>query len=262
MTQITQIGSRTPDPGSRIPDPGSRIPDPGFAEARPAATVVVLREGEPFEFLLLRRNDKVAFMAGSYVFPGGRVDPADHAKADATLLPATFTDLTDAEEAAYRQAAVRELLEEANVTIAPANLAPLAHWVTPEIEIRRYDTRFFLARMPDGQHPRHDDGEMTALEWLSPKQAIAKFERREMLLPPPTWTTIRQLEKLASIDEVFAWAQGRKVVRVMPGFIKTATVTMLTLPGDPLFPAIADWEVPEETRFVLEEGARWQPLKP
>ena len=255
MTQITQIGSR-------IPDPGSRTSDPGFAEARPAATVVVLREGEPFEFLLLRRNDKVAFMAGSYVFPGGRVDPADHAKVDATLLPATFTDLTDAEEAAYRQAAVRELLEEANVTVAPANLAPLAHWVTPEIEIRRYDTRFFLARMPDGQHPRHDEGEMTALEWLSPKQAIAKFERREMLLPPPTWTTIRQLEKLASIDEVFAWAKARKVVRVMPGFIKTDTVTMLTLPGDPLFPAIPDWEVPEETRFVLEDGARWQPLKP
>ena len=255
MTQITQTGPR-------IPDPGSRTPDPGFAEARPAATVVVLREGEPFEFLLLRRNDKVAFMAGSYVFPGGRVDPADHPKAGATLWPATFTDLTDAEEAAYRQAAVRELMEEANVTVAPADLSPLAHWVTPEIEIRRYDTRFFLARMPDGQDPRHDNGEMTALEWLSPKQAIAKFERREMLLPPPTWTTIRQLEKLASIDEVFAWAQARKVVRVMPGFIKTDTVTMLTLPGDPLFPAIPDWEVPEETRFVLEDGARWQPLKP
>ena len=90
---------------------------------------------------------------------------------------------------------------------------------------------------------------------------IAKFERRELLLPPPTWTTIRQLEKLASIDDVFAWARARKIVRVMPGFIKTAPTTMLTLPGDPLFPTIPDWEVPEETRFVLEEGARWQPLE-
>lgn len=232
------------------------------AEARPAATVVVLREGEPFEFLLLRRNDKVAFMAGSYVFPGGRVDPADHPAPQSVLPSATFADLTALEEAAYRQAAVREVMEEANVTIAPADLAPLAHWVTPEIEIRRYDTRFFLARMPAGQEPRHDAGEMTALAWMSPAVAIAKFERRELLLPPPTWTTIRQLEKLRSIDEVFAWARHRKVVRVMPGFVKTAERTMLTLPGDPLFPAIPDWEVPEETRFVLEEGARWQPLKP
>lgn len=235
---------------------------PQIVDARPAATVIVLREGAPFELLLLRRNDKVAFMAGSYVFPGGRVDAADHPAPGAALAPPAFVDLSDAEEAAYRQAAVRELMEEANVAVAPVDLAPLAHWVTPEIEIRRYDTRFFLARLPAGQDPRHDDGEMTALEWMSPKTAIAKFERRELLLPPPTWTTIRQLEKRASIDEVFEWARRRKIVRVMPGFIKTDALTMLTLPGDPLFPAIPDWEVPEETRFVLEEGARWQPLKP
>ena len=233
-----------------------------IVDARPAATVVVLREGDPFEFLLLRRNDKVAFMAGSYVFPGGRVDAADHPAAGAPLALPTFADLSAAEEAAYRQAAVREVQEEANVTIAAADLAPLAHWVTPEIEIRRYDTRFFVARMPDGQEPRHDDGEMTAMAWLSPKAAIEKFRQRELLLPPPTWTTIRQLEKLGSIDEVFAWARQRTVVRVMPGFVKTDTLTMLTLPGDPLFPAIPGWDVPEETRFVLEEGARWQPLKP
>ncbi len=240
----------------------TQITQTSQAQARPAATVVVLRAGDPFEFLLLRRNDKVAFMAGSYVFPGGRVDPADHPAPGSALPPPTFADLSDAEEAAYRQAAVREVMEEANVTLDPADLAPLAHWVTPEVEIRRYDTRFFVARMPAGQDPRHDAGEMTALEWMSPKAAIAKFERRELLLPPPTWTTIRQLEKLASIDEVFAWARRLTIVRVMPGFIKTDTVTMLTLPGDPLFPAMPDWEVPEETRFVLEEGARWQPLKP
>lgn len=232
-----------------------------IVDARPAATVVVLRAGDPFEFLLLRRNDKVAFMAGSYVFPGGRVDAADHPAEGSPLAPPAFSDLSAAQEAAYRQAAVREVQEEANLTIAAADLAPLAHWVTPEIEIRRYDTRFFLARLPDGQQPRHDDGEMTAMAWLSPKAAIEKFERRELLLPPPTWTTIRQLEKLGSIDEVFAWARQRTVVRVMPGFIKTGTLTMLTLPGDPLFPAIPGWDVPEETRFVLEEGARWQPLK-
>lgn len=229
--------------------------------ARPAATVIVLRAGDPFELLMVRRNDKVAFMAGSYVFPGGRVDDADRPAQGAVLVPARFPDLSDEEEAAYRTAAVRELFEEANVRLTPADLEPLAHWVTPQIETRRFDTRFFLARMPAWQVAKHDEGEMNALEWLTPRGAVAKFERRELLLPPPTWTTIRQLEKLASIDEAFAWARRRKIVRVMPGFIKDGTTTMLTLPGDPLFPAIPDWEVPEETRFVLEEGARWQPLK-
>ncbi len=230
--------------------------------ARPAATVIVLRAtGDPFEILMVRRNDKVAFMAGSYVFPGGRVDDADRPAPGAVLVPARFPDLSDEDEATYRTAAVRELAEEANVRLTPADLEPLAHWVTPQIETRRFDTRFFLARMPAGQVAKHDEGETTALEWLTPRGAVAKFERRELLLPPPTWTTIRQLEKLASIEDVFAWARARKIVRVMPGFIEDGTTTMLTLPGDPLFPTIPDWEVPEETRFVLEEGARWQPLK-
>jgi 8-oxo-dGTP pyrophosphatase MutT (NUDIX family) len=230
--------------------------------ARPAATVIVLRSGDPFELLMVRRNAKMAFMAGSYVFPGGSVDEADRPAPGAEIVPARFPDLSDEDEATYRTAAVRELLEEANVRLTPADLEPLAHWVTPQIETRRFDTRFFLARMPAGQVARHDEGETTALEWMTPRGAVAKFEQRELLLPPPTWTTIRQLEKLASIEEVFAWARGRKIVRVMPGFIEDGTTTMLTLPGDPLFPTIPDWEVPEETRFVLEEGARWQPLKP
>lgn len=242
---------------------------PNIAAARPAATVIVLRDGpatslrgsEPFEILMVRRNDKVAFMAGSFVFPGGRVDAGDRPAAGEPVRAATFADLSDAEEAAYRLAAVRELQEEAGVSITVNDLYPFAHWVTPEIETRRFDTRFFLARMPPGQDAVHDAGEVTALEWLSPREAIARFERRELLLPPPTWTSIRQLAQRASVDDVMQWARTRKIVRVMPGVVQTGDEMMLTLPGDPLFPAIPGWEVPEETRFVLQDGARWQPLK-
>ncbi len=236
---------------------------PNIAPLRLAATVIVLREGtsDPFEILLVRRNDKVAFMAGSYVFPGGRVDEGDQPPSGVALASAAFPDLSDREEAAYRMAAVRELQEEANVYITVNDLQPFAHWVTPEVETRRFDTRFFLARMPEGQQAVHDDGEMTALEWMSPREAITRFERRELLLPPPTWTSIRQLAKRSSIEDVMAWARTRPIVRVMPGFIKNETEFILMLPGDPLFPTIPGWEVPEETRFILEDGARWQPLK-
>jgi 8-oxo-dGTP pyrophosphatase MutT (NUDIX family) len=232
-----------------------------IAPARPAATVIVLRAADPFEILMVRRNDTVAFMAGSYVFPGGRVDDTDRPPAGAVLPPAVFRDLSRDAEAAYRIAAVRELKEEANVDISVDDLHPFAHWVTPEIEIRRYDTRFFVARMPDGQHPKHDDGETTALEWLSPNEAIARFDRRELLLPPPTYTSIRQLAPRTSIDDVLTWLRGRPIPRVMPGFFKNGDQATLTLPGDPLFPTIPDWDVPEETRFVLQDGARWQPSK-
>ena len=234
---------------------------PAIPPIRPAATVIVMRPGDPFELLMVRRNDKVAFMAGSYVFPGGRVDDFDRPRDGEPLSPAAFSDLTPPEEEAFRRAAVRELQEEASVAITVDDLYPFAHWVTPEVETRRYDTRFFLARMPEGQIARHDESETTALEWLSPAAAIARFERRELLLPPPTWTTIRQLAHRSSIDDVIEWSRQRKIVRIMPGFRKSDAEFILMLPGDPLMPSIDGWEVPEETRFVLQEGARWQPLK-
>jgi 8-oxo-dGTP pyrophosphatase MutT (NUDIX family) len=230
----------------------------------PASTVVVLRPGvdAPFEVLMVRRHDRVAFMAGAYVFPGGRVDPGDHESTppDAGRRASRFADLTAAEEGAYRRAASRELEEEAGVRLSPDRLTPFAHWVTPEVEIRRYDTRFFLAVMPEGQDARHDERETTALAWLSPAGAIAEYELDRILLPPPTWTTLRQLARHSSIEAVFAWARTRPIIRVEPGFLKSDVETLLTLPGDPLFPAPQGWEVPEETRFHLEDG-RWRPVR-
>ena len=179
------------------------------------------------------------------------------ARAGAALPRATFRDLSDAEEAAYRAAAVRELQEEANVASPSTTCMPFAHWVTPEIEIRRYDTRFFLARMPDRQIAKHDESETTALEWLSPSEAIARFNRRELLLPPPTYTSIRQLAPRTSIDDVFAWARSRPIARVMPGFFKNGDEVTLTLPGDPT--------VPDDSRLGSAGGdavraAGWSPM--
>jgi 8-oxo-dGTP pyrophosphatase MutT (NUDIX family) len=237
------------------------------SEARPASTVVVLRPSAAgtYQVLLVKRNDRVAFMAGAFVFPGGRVDEADRAAAQGARFlqePPRFPDLSPAEELPYRVAAVRELAEEANVAIGVDDLVPFAHWVTPEIEIRRYDTRFFLAVMPEGQDARHDEGEMTELAWLAPSAAIERCRRQEIMLPPPTWTTLRQLERHPSVDEALAWARRIPVVRVMPGFVKSKDESILTLPGDPLFPAIEGWEVPEETRFVLRDGRGWLPERP
>ena len=82
--------------------------------------------------LLVRRNDKVAFMAGAFVFPGGRVDPADHdgpATAGFLSEPPRFPDITPAQELTYRTAAVRELaalhpLRERLATELQAQLDP------------------------------------------------------------------------------------------------------------------------------------------
>jgi 8-oxo-dGTP pyrophosphatase MutT (NUDIX family) len=236
------------------------------AELRPASTVVLIRPSPapPFEILLVRRNDRVAFMAGAYVFPGGRVDDEDRAHAEQLPQPAgasRFHGLTPRADLAYRVAGVREMQEEASVSLDVDDLIPFAHWVTPEIEIRRYDTRFFLDRMPEGQIARHDEGEMTALAWLTPNDAIARCRAGDIMLPPPTWTTLKQLSRCASIEAAIAWASTKPIVCVQPGFIKDEVRAMLTLPGDPLHPTIPGWEIPEDTRFVLEEGKRWMPVR-
>ncbi|HXG88462.1 MAG TPA: NUDIX hydrolase [Vicinamibacterales bacterium] len=238
------------------------------ATPRPAATVVVLRapdDSDPFEVLLVRRNDKVAFMAGAYVFPGGRVDDADISAAaqsvDASAPRSRFSDLDPQTDRSYRIAAARELREEAAVTINADDLIPLAHWVTPDIETRRYDTRFFLVRMPEAQIARHDDSETTALEWLRPADAIARSRAGDLLLPPPTWTTLQRLARYRTFADALAWACSTALPRVQPGLLRDADKTMLTLPGDPSYPTIDGWEVPEDTRFLLQDG-RWQPVKP
>lgn len=275
---------------------------PAIAPLRPAATVIVLRPAmtHPFDVLMVRRNDKVAFMAGAYVFPGGRVDEGDVPEPadaiDGRLEASRFDDLTPAAETRFRIAAVRELLEEAGLLLArrdgrmvghdeaaslrasidpkapfAAQLAarglrvaidavtPFAHWVTPEIEIRRFDTRFLLARVPEGQEASHDAGETTALEWIAPPEAIARAERHEMLLPPPTWLTLLRLSRFASIDAAWAWASTTRIFRVQPGFFRDERGTIFTLPGTEGFPLPAGCEPFEHTHFTLADG-RWRPI--
>lgn len=204
-------------------------------------------------------------MAGAFVFPGGRIDDADRRAVQNlgrhTIVSPGFPDLTLEEELAFRVAAVRELQEEAAVDLTVGALIPLAHWVTPDIEIRRYDTRFFLAVMPDGQEARHDEGEMVDLRWLSPSDAIDRCRAGEIRLPPPTWTTLKQLARFDSVEDTLAWARTKPIVRIQPHFFESAGRQMLTLPGDPLYPTVPGWEVPEETRFVLEEGSGWKPAR-
>jgi 8-oxo-dGTP pyrophosphatase MutT (NUDIX family) len=187
-------------------------------------------------------------MAGAYVFPGGREDDADLERAGGD------------QTAAYRFAAVRELAEEAGVKVDPSDLLLIAHWVTPEVETRRYDTRFFLVRMPPGQDARHDEGETTELAWMTPRAAIARCERGEMLLPPPTWTTLKRMQRHTTMSELFEWAEHVAIPRVQPMLIEENDRRMLTLPGDPTYPTIDGWDVPEDTRFLLQDG-QWRPVK-
>jgi 8-oxo-dGTP pyrophosphatase MutT (NUDIX family) len=253
-----------------------------------------------FDVFLVRRHDNVAFMGGAHVFPGGRVDAADriddpeHICDGVAEAIARMPDLSADDAVGHHVAAIRELFEEAGVLLArPVHartlaefrqpvaagrltleelarreglrlaldeLVAFAHWVTPQIETKRFDTRFFVARVPEGAEPVHDDSETTDSEWMDPEEALERCRRDDIALPPPTWTTLQMLAKLASADDAMQWARATRVARIQPMFIKNESVTMLTLPGDPTFPPIDGFESPGETRFILSDG-RWRAAK-
>src|SRR5271167_635871 len=167
--------------------------NPGPATApRQAATVILLREGDAgLEVLLVRRTEKARFMAGVWVFPGGAVDEGE--------------GLGDE---AHRAAAIRELREEAAITIEdPAALVKFSRWITPAVVRTRYDTHFFLAPLPPGQEPEVDGEECVDCGWFTPAAALAAHRAQEMGLVFPTIKHLEQLSAFSTVAQLLEHAR-------------------------------------------------------
>jgi 8-oxo-dGTP pyrophosphatase MutT (NUDIX family) len=156
---------------------------------------------------------------------------------------------------------LREVVEGERLRLALDALVPYAHWITPPIDKRRFDTRFFAARVPPAQTPAPDAAETTHSIWTTAADALARARRDEILLPPPTWTTLRELERFASVNELLAWAARRRIVPRQPQYLEREGQRMMVLPGDPLRPDLEGDEPPVETRFVFS-GGRWRAERP
>lgn len=157
-------------------------------EPRPSSTVVLVRDGDPWQLLMVQRPGGADFAPGAFVFPGGSVHEDDRA----------FTD-------ELRAAAVRELFEEAGILLARGAtagecarlreaiadgqsfaeallglglkpdfdaLVMFARWVTPAMLRRRFDARFYLARLPASQSVEPQEGEVVDWVWVSPADAL------------------------------------------------------------------------------------------
>ena len=84
-------------------------------------------------------------------------------------------------------------------------LKPWARWITPELESRRYDTRFFAAALPPGQQTADIRDEADQVAWLRPADVLAAARRREIALMPPTAVT---LAELAACPDIARRARG------------------------------------------------------
>ncbi len=156
----------------------------------PAATVVLLRDHRArTELLMLHKTSQVAF-GGMWVFPGGRIDPDDYP-------PGRDPNV------AARNAALRETREEAGLVVAPDGVVWFAHWTPPPGTPKRFATWFFAVRA-DEHAVTIDGAEIQNHQWITPADALARHAAGEIDLAPPTWVTLHQMSRFASVDAALA----------------------------------------------------------
>ena len=162
--------------------------------------MVPLRDGPHGpETLLVRRDKSLAFAGGLWVWPGGRIDDADHGGAGGGS--AAGGDALAELEAAARAAAVREASEEAGLALAANDLVWFAHFIPPPDTTRRYSTFFFATGVAGDTEVVPDGSEVHEYQWLTPADALEACRDRELGLLPPTWILLEVLAPFASVDD-------------------------------------------------------------
>lgn len=218
------------------------MPNPDDSQIIPAATLVILRERDsgPPELLMVERAAAMRFAGGALVFPGGRVDPGDMALA---ALAGGNPD-----DGAARIAAIRETIEEAGLAIGLHGaidvsalrtalaqgaaigelvnadmldleaLVPFARWMPHAgVTHRLFDTRFYLARLPDGAPaPEADGGESVGLFWATAAQVLADADAGRARIIFPTRRNLERLAQFGSFDAAVAHARAHPVTTIMP----------------------------------------------
>ncbi|MCX7619437.1 MAG: NUDIX hydrolase [Acidimicrobiales bacterium] len=171
-----------------------------MTEPIPAATVVAMKDGPSGpEVLMVRRNSKLDFAGGMWVFPGGRIDQRDRRPGEPL-------------EIAARRAAVREAAEETGLVIDPDELVWFSHWMPPPSAPKRFATYFFLVRLHGNNDQIVVDGsEIQDHEWLTPVDALRRRNAKEIELAPPTWITLEHLVPFSTTAAALRHFASREV---------------------------------------------------
>lgn len=139
-----------------------------------------------------------------------------------------------------------QFLTSRGLTLRADLLRPLAHWITPVNEKRRYDTRFFLAAMPDGQHADAETTEAEVARWVNARVAIDSWAAGKHFLMPPTWSQLNYVSGFSTIEELLD--ADRVIEPILPNVTPGAGLAGLGFPNsDEYFRTLGDQEPPEIT---------------
>jgi 8-oxo-dGTP pyrophosphatase MutT (NUDIX family) len=148
-----------------------------------------------------------------------------------------------------------EMARREDLVYSLDRLQYFAHWITPTVEKRRFNTRFFMARSPPGQEPLHDKTETVDSAWLTPEQALEAYNAGEIQLAPPTMRTLEEMLGAPSSEALISAATRSRPVTILPRFETIDGEMTILLPGDPLYPCRDGVEGP--TRVVMSQGRWW-----
>jgi 8-oxo-dGTP pyrophosphatase MutT (NUDIX family) len=129
-----------------------------------------------------------------------------------------------------------EVLESAGLRVDTQHLAPWSRWITPvqpSVTNKRFDTRFFVAVLPDGQHPIHDNIEAIDSVWLTPLDALTRYWAGDLPLAPPQIMSLVSLLPHVDTNSVLSAAKAQTPPLVLPEAFDDAGVRTLCYPGDP-----------------------------
>jgi len=136
-----------------------------------------------------------------------------------------------------RSASMAEVLSRRGLVLRSDLLRPWAHWITPEVEPKRFDTRFFVAALPTGQRTRDVGGEADRVAWVRPADALAAADSGEMGMLPPTAFTLSELATYDDVAAVLAAGTERDVKPVLPKIVVgDDDEALLLLPHDEGYP--------------------------
>lgn len=225
-------------------------------EPRASSSVMVVRDAQHgIEVLMTERPSTMGFAAGALVFPGGKVDPLD----DDDLLKSLSTSVTN--DFSFRMAVIRELCEETSLLLAddlgdcaealatfmscdcflrfselvkptfhPEDLLYFSRWITPRPMPKRFDTRFYLARAPQGQKVVADPREIVKAEWMLASDVLLSEQSGDTTLMFPTRMNLTSLSRFECVDDAFSKMATEPVVTVEPEVVERGGQIYLKIP--------------------------------
>jgi|TARA_B100001094_G_scaffold62210_1_gene57992 8-oxo-dGTP pyrophosphatase MutT (NUDIX family) len=162
----------------------------------PASTVIPIRDSaNGLEVLMIKRNTKLSFAEGMWVFPGGKVEEGDWIGADN-------------DEHVAKKTACRECYEESGLNIDQTDLVYYSHWLPPIEAPKRFSTWFFIVRAPETT-VKIDDGEITDYAWCRADEALERSHSNLIEILPPTWITLFDLTQFSSVNEAIDSVSSR-----------------------------------------------------